>query len=73
MYSKGQDVTNLGKKKGRVKAHAVLHLITWSPELVLANRAELPQWTKDFPRTSSTLRKASIYVFDKGYVNYYGL
>lgn len=56
-----------GKKKGGLKVHAVLPLDNLVPELVWLTPASTND--KDFLGQLSA-RKGSIYVFDKGYVNY---
>ncbi len=56
-----------GKKKGGLKAHAVLPLDNLVPELVWLTAASTND--KDFLGQLKP-QKGSIYVFDKGYVNY---
>ena len=56
-----------GKKKGGLKAHAVLPLDNMVPELVWLTAASTND--KDFLGQLKPQR-GSIYVFDKGYVNY---
>jgi len=56
-----------GKKKGGLKAHAVLPLDNMVPELVWLTAASTND--KDFLGQLNP-EKGSIYVFDKGYVNY---
>jgi len=56
-----------GKKKGGLKAHAVLLLDNMVPELAWPTAASTND--KDFLGQLNP-QKGSIYVFDKGYVNY---
>jgi hypothetical protein len=56
-----------GKKKGGLKAHAVLPLDNMVPELIWLTAASTND--KDFLGQLKP-PKGSIYVFDKGYVNY---
>lgn len=56
-----------GKKKGGLKAHAVLPLDNMVPELIWLTAASTND--KDF-LVQLKPPKGSIYVFDKGYVNY---
>jgi len=55
-----------GKKKGGLKAHAVLPLDNMVPELVWLTAAST--MTRFLGQLNP--EKGSIYVFDKGYVNY---
>jgi len=67
IYSKVWEEILYQEKKGGLKAHAVLPLNNMVPELIWLTTASTND--KDFLGQLKPL-KGSIYVFDKGYVNY---